>query len=473
MPPASAPPPEPSRDAAPAADPGPVTAEPPRRFAFLATWRDLIATFWPWVLLVLAGFAIAFQYVKPAPPRHVVFAAGAESGAYYGFAKRYAAILARNGISVEVQTSNGSADNLARLLNPDDPAKIAFVQGGIQPAPGNVTAEEPLPLHSLGAMYYEPLWVFYRPAAFPAGPVARLTQLAGKRLAIGGEGSGVRLLATQLLDANRVEARLSDLTGLKAAEALTQGRIDAAFLIAGPEAPAVQALLHSPGVALMSFAQADAYTRRFPFLSRIVLPRGAVDLVRDYPADDVVLLAPTANLVIHEDLHPALAGLFLEAASEVHREAGFFQRRGDFPAVKEQTFPLAPQAERYYKSGPPLLQRYLPFWAAVLADRLLVLLIPLLALLLPVFRLAPALYTWRVRSRVFRLYGELKFLESDIRNRFDPAQLASYRERLARIEEQAFRRRLPLAFLDLQYTLRTHIALVRADLDARGREAAP
>ena len=451
--------------------------EPRRRFALIASGRDLVATFWPWILLVLAGFAIAFHSVKPAPPRHVVFAAGAQSGAYYGFAKRYAAILARNGIAVEVRETAGSADNLARLLDPDDPAKIAFVQGGILPAPGSVSEDssdsDAAPLLSLGAMYYEPLWVFYRPAAFPGGPLTRLTQLAGKRVAIGGAGSGVRPLAEQLLDANRVAAHLSDLGGLKAAEALVQGRLDVAFLIAGPEAPMVQDLLRTPGVALMSFVQADAYTRRFPFLSRIVLPRGAVDLVRDYPAQDVVLLAPTANLVIHENLHPALAGLFLEAASEVHRESGFFQKRGEFPAPREQSFPLAPQAERYYKSGPPLLQRYLPFWAAVLADRLLVLLIPFLALLLPVFRLAPALYTWRVRSRVFRLYGELKFLESDIRTGFDPARLASYRERLARIEEQAFRRRLPLAFLDLQYTLRTHIALVRADLDARARQAAP
>jgi len=226
----------------------------------------------------------------------------------------------------------------------------------------------------------------------------------------------------------------------------------------------VQVLLRSPGVRVMSFAQADAYTRRFPFLTRVTLPRGVVDFVRDLPPQDTTLLAATANLVIRDGTHPALVSLLLQAAGEVHGKSGFFQRTGEFPAYLDASFELSPDAARHYKSGPPFLQRYLPFWAAVLVDRLVVLLLPLVALLLPLMRIAPSLYTWRVRSKVFRLYGELKYLEDEVRQHYAPERHAEFFERLDRIEEEASNRHVPLAFTDLVYTLREHINLVRQQL---------
>jgi len=297
-------------------------------------------------------------------------------------------------------------------------------------------------------------------------PLTRLHDLAGKRIAVGAEGSGVRGLALQLLEANDIpmDDRLKPLAGLDAAEAVQQGWVDAAFIIAAPEAPVVQVLLRSPGVRVMSFAQADAYTRRFPFLTRVTLPRGVVDFVRDLPPQDTTLLAATANLVIRDGTHPALVSLLLQAAGEVHGKSGFFQRTGEFPAYLDASFELSPDAARHYKSGPPFLQRYLPFWAAVLVDRLVVLLLPLVALLLPLMRIAPSLYTWRVRSKVFRLYGELKYLEDEVRQHYAPERHAEFFERLDRIEEEASNRHVPLAFTDLVYTLREHINLVRQQL---------
>ena len=437
--------------------------------AGLLSLRDLFATAW-WIFLIVGiGFVVAYQFVAPAPPKKITITTGGESGAYYQFANRYAAILARNGITLEVKTSAGSLENLARLKN--DEAQIGFVQGGVvEPTELEVEdAENDTGLLSLGSVFYEPVWVFYRGDK----PLTRLTELQGKRIAIGQEGSGVRLLAQQMLSANEIQPgdHLIPLSGLLAAEELQQGRIDAAFIIAAEKAPVVQVLLRSPGVKVMSFAQAGAYQRRFPFLTKLTFPHGVADLVRDFPPEDIKLLAPTANLIVRDDLHPALQTLMLKVASEVHGKSGFFQDVGEFPAYKDQMLPLSPEASRYFKSGPPFLQRYLPFWLAVLVDRLIVLLVPIIALLIPLLKIAPAIYTWRVRSKVFRCYGELKFLEDDLKNHYNPAKLNDYRSRLDALDEEAAQLHVPLGFTDLVYTLREHVNLVRRILDKRETQA--
>ena len=431
--------------------------------AGLLSLRDLFATAW-WIFLIVGiGFVVAYQFVQPAPPKRIVITTGGESGAYYQFAQRYAAILARDGITLEVRASAGSLENLDRLKA--DEAQVGFVQGGVMPPKEDPDAEDDSGLLSLGSMFYEPVWVFYRGER----DLTRLTDLRGKRIAIGQEGSGVRQLAQQLLAANEIQAgeHLVPLSGLKAAEELQQGRIDAAFIIAAENAPVVQVLLRSPGIKLMSFAQAGAYQRRFPFLTKLTFPHGVADLVRDFPPSDIKVLAPTANLIVRDDLHPALQSLLLQAASEVHGKSGFFQDQGEFPAYKDQLLPLSPDAARYYKSGPSFLQRYLPFWLAVLVDRLIVLLVPIVALLIPLLKVAPAIYTWRVRSKVFRCYGELKFLEDDLKNHFDPVKLGDYRLRLDALEEEAVQLHVPLGFTDLVYTLREHVNLVRGILEKR------
>lgn len=428
--------------------------------ASLLSLRDLFATAW-WIFLIVGiGFIVAYQFVKPAPPKKIVMTTGASSGAYYQFAQRYAAILAKNGITLEVLPSDGSLQNIERLKNNE--AQVGFVQGGVIPPKEDPDEPDDSGLLSLGSLFYEPIWVFYRGAKV----YERLTDLRGKRIAIGQEGSGVRQLAQQLLAANDIppSRHLVPLAGLKAAEELQQGRIDAAFIIAAENAPVVQVLLRSPGVRVMSFSQAGAYQRRFPFLTKLTFPHGVADLVRDFPPDDIKLLAPTANLVIRDDLHPALQTLLLQALSDVHGKSGFFQDAGEFPSYKDPMLPLSPDAARYFKSGSPFLQRYLPFWLAILIDRLIVLLVPIVALLIPLLKIAPALYTWRVRSKIFRCYGELKFLEDDLKHHFDAARLDTYRQRLDALEDQASQLSVPLGFTDLVYTLREHVNLVRQTL---------
>ncbi|GIX26989.1 MAG: C4-dicarboxylate ABC transporter substrate-binding protein [Burkholderiales bacterium] len=416
--------------------------------------RDLLFAVAPLVVAVAAGLWLAYQFVKPAPPDTLVITTGDPEGGYHHFAQRYREILARDGVKLEIETSGGSLENVARLMNEDSPVEVGFVQGGTGSA-----ANAPN-LVSLGTMYYEPLWVFYR----APHEITRLTELRGKRIAVGGDLSGTRALALMLLAVNHATqppTRLVFEGGNAATELLLQGKIDALFVVGSPEAPVIRRLLASPGVRLMSFDRAEAYTRRFPFLTQVVLPQGALDLARDLPARDVTLLAPSATLVAKDSLHPALAYLLLRAATEVHGEPGLFARPGEFPSGKDTDFPLSDEARRYYRSGPPFLQRYLPYWAANLVDRLWVMLLPIVALAIPLSRIVPPLYAWRVHSRIYKWYAKLKAVELDLEEERDPGKLRELLERLDAIEEAVNRIPMPLAYTDRLYTFRLHIHLVR------------
>ncbi|MCL4800643.1 MAG: ABC transporter substrate-binding protein [Burkholderiales bacterium] len=429
------------------------------------TARELATVALPVVLVVAAAFWATYTFVKPAPPRTLVMSTGGEGGAYHAFGERYRAILARDGIRLELRSSSGAVENLARLTDPAAGVSVAFMQGGI------AAAQDAPELVSLGSIYYEPLWVFYRGKQ----PLDRLARLEGRRIAVGPEGSGSRRLALALLAASGMAdpgAPLDDRGGMAAAEALVAGDVDAAFVVAGPEAASVRRLVLAPGIRLMSFARADAYTMRLPYLHKLVLPRGAIDIARDIPGEDVVLVAPTANLVANESLHPALAYLLLQAAKEVHGGPGPFHRVGAFPSPRDSDFTLSGEAERFYKSGPPFLQRYLPFWAATLVDRLIVLLLPLFAVAIPLFRVLPALYAWRVRRKVYRWYGELKFIEEGVRARGPQGDSSGDLARLAEIESEVAAIKVPLGFAHEVYTLREHIRLVRELLRGDGVDAA-
>ncbi len=429
------------------------------------TVRELAIVVLPVALAVAVAFWITFKFVEPAPPRVVVMSTGGEGGAYQAFGLRYQALLAKDGIKVELRPSTGAVENVARLRDESSDVAVAFVQGGIG------KAADPPVLQTLGRLYYEPLWVFYRGAA----QLDRINELRGKRIAVGPEGSGTRDLALAILDASGLQTNVTllDLGGPAAADALIEGTADAAFIVAGLDAAIVRRLIRTDGIRLMSFSRARAYEARLPYLHRLVLPRGSLDLVRDLPGEDVALVAPTANLVAKESLHPALAYLVLQAAREIHGGPGPFHRIGEFPSPGNVDFPMSSEAERFYRSGPPFLQRFLPFWAATLIDRLVVLLLPLFAVALPLFRIIPKLYAWRVRRKVYRWYGELKFLEEEVRSRPRGNDASNEIERLTEIEDEVSDLRVPLGFAHEVYTLRMHIKLVRDLLDGAAPHPRP
>ena len=436
----------------------------------LPAWRVLATTVAPFVVLATVLLVLAYVWLKPTPPKRVVLATGVDQGAYSEFGKRYAAALAKHGIVVELRSTQGAAENLALLRDPASGIDLAFIQGGADVArstgaDGQVDAG----LQSLGSMFYEPVWLFYRVESaqklLKAPRLERLAQLAGWRVNIGAPGSGVPNLAQRLLDANRIDAAtitLQQLPQTPAVVDLLEGKLDAIVLASAPESLMVQMLLQTPGVQLFDFAQADAYTRRFGFLSAVTLPRGVVDLASDLPPADVHMVAPTATLVARDSLHPALAQLFVQAAQQVHGEPGWFQRKGDFPNARDGERELSPEAQRFYRSGVPWLQRYLPFWMANVIDRMWLALLSIVAVLIPLTRVVPPLVEMRIRSRVFRWYGQLRAIEGATGQQPAAALLAE----LDDIETKVAQIQVPLSYTDELYALKSHIQFVRRRLQA-------
>jgi TRAP-type uncharacterized transport system substrate-binding protein len=432
----------------------------------LLSFRDLVATTLPFTFLAVGLLALAYWLLDPNPPRQVVLATGQDQGAYAEFGKRYAQILKENGIEVRLRKTAGAAENIALLRQPGGDVDIAFVQGGAD-------EERPLPtdegeaaddgLVSLGSLFYEPVWLFYRGDSaerlLKAPALTSLSQLSGWRVNIGAPGSGVPNLMGRLIEANRIDAATITLIRepqTPAVVGLLEGRIDAIVFASAPESLLVQMLLQTPGVRLFDFAQAEAYARRFPWLSPVTLPRGVVDLAGDIPPADVRLVAPTATLVAKTDTHPALIQLFVQAAQQVHGDAGWFRKKGDFPNANNTERPLAAEAQRFYTNGAPLLQRYLPFWLANLIDRMWPVLVTIVAALIPLSRMLPPLYTFRVRSRIFRWYRQLREVENAIGRRPNDELL----QELADIERRVERINVPLSYAEELYSLRTHIHMV-------------
>jgi len=437
--------------------------------------RDLLATTLPFLLLALALLAIAYLVLDPSPPRRVVLATGTEQGAYAEFGKRYAELLKAEGITVDLRTTQGSAENLKLLRDPHSGVDLAFVQGGADRKFGP-EEDANAGLVSLGSLFYEPVWVFYREDArrrlLQDRPFDSLSQLHGWRVNVGAEGSGVAVLMDKLIEANHLKAQELGLARLGATAAvveLLQGTLDAMVFVSAPESPMVQMLLVTPGIGLLGFAQAEAYSHLFPFMSPVTMPRGIIDMGRDLPPRDVPLVAPTGTLVARESTHPALIQLFVQAAQQVHGGAGWFQRAGDFPNARNTERPLAAEAARFYRNGVPFLQRYLPFWLANLFERMWPVLVTLIAVLVPLSRMLPPLYEFRVRSRIFRWYSQLRAVEDGVGKR--PARELT--ADLDALEQRVERIAVPLSYVDELYALRAHIHLVRSRLQVLAVQGAP
>lgn len=423
--------------------------------------RDFLKIYVPAALLIIAGFGLAWRFVNPAPPRTVRMAAGPEQGAYIESARRYREILARDGITLEVQVTSGSIQNLQLLRSAAGGVDVAFVQGG-------TGSEDTSGLTSLASVFFEPLWVFVRGEA----PAQYLTDLKGRRLAVGVEGSGTRALALQLLAASGLadNVTLRPVGGDEAVQALLAGAVDAAFFVTARPLPQLESLLHARDIRLMSFAQADALAQRFSFLSKVVLPEGRLDLRANIPSKDVVLLAPAAALVARDNLHPAIIDQIIQAAGEVHGKTQLFSDPGQFPSMRFLDIPVSPDAVRYLKSGPTFLRRHLPFWAATMAERFLVLLIPAVTLLVPLLRFAPPAYRWQVRRRIIRRYRKLQHIEAQAFEARSAADRARALEQLQALEEEVESLSIPPAYADGLYMLRTHIRFIRRSIET-GPEA--
>ena len=414
--------------------------------------RALLVSVGP--LLALAGglLLLAYLWLDPSPPRQVTLATGPAQSAYDEFGKRYATELKTFGIEVKLVPSEGAAQNLQWLT--EGRVDLGFVQGGnAQP-----NADEPPPLLSLGSLFVEPLWLFYRSDK----PLNALTEVSHLRMNVGTVGSGVPHLMDRLFELNRMAPaalKLTHLAQTPATVAFLNGELDALLFASAPESHMVQMLLQTPGVRLLNFAQNEAYSRRFSFLTPVTLPRGVVDLANDIPAQDVKLIATTTTLLARPDVHPALLQLFSQTALGLHGQAGWFSRSREFPSASHTEFSVSAEAQRVIANGIPLLQRYLPFAYANLIERMWLALGIILAVLLPLSRIVPPLYEFKIRSRVFRWYGQLREIEARARLGVEPLEFLV--KELTQLETRVGKITVPLSYADELYALRNHIDLVR------------
>lgn len=423
------------------------------------SWRDLAVTVGPFLLGIGLLLATLIWVLNPAPPHTLRLSSGPKGSIFYKNAEQYRKILARNGIDLQVVESEGSQENLSRLLDPKSRIDVGFVLDGTTPP------QDTANLVSLGSVSHQPLFVFYRNDA----EKHRLYEFKGSKLSVGRLGSGARALALALLKANGIEpgheTQLRALEADDAVDALLGGEIDGVFLMGDSARPEmIRKLLLAPGVRLFDFDQADAYTRRFAYLNKLRLPMGSVDLGQNIPAQDIALVAPTVELIARSALHPALSDLLIDAAREVHGRRTILQEAGEYPAAEATDFKLSDDAARYYKSGKGFFYRNLPFWLASLADRLLLALLPITVLLIPAVRILPWVYQWRIRSRIYRWYGTLLALERAALANPDAQDRATLLAKLDEVEAAVNWLKVPLAYVDQVYVLREHIGFVRSRL---------
>jgi TRAP transporter TAXI family solute receptor len=411
-------------------------------------------------LIVVVGFVVTYQYIGAPPPKTVRIATGAKNGAYYAFAQRYARLLANDDISLEVVSTAGSVENFDLLKKGE--VELALVQGG------SATNEDKEKLQSLGSLFLEPVWVFTRKQK----AIRRFSQLKGKRVAVGTTGSGTYLLANQLLSAAGISE--SNATSIRADSAqaialLSQGKIDGAFFVAAAEAPIIRSLSQEPAIELLNFDRAPAVSHLFPFLTPVTLSEGVLNLERNVPRRDTTLVAVSANLAARTDLHASLIPALLNAMTRVHQAGGVLEKKRQFPSIDFVDLPLNEDARRYIANGPSFLFRWLPYGTAVLLDRLKILVLPFLVLV-PLFRMAPPLYNWRIRSKIYRWYAAVREIDSTFDETVagDPESL---KNRLNQLEHEVASVSVPLSYAGELYHLRLHIGFLQEKLEKLAGQA--
>lgn len=430
----------------------------PRNNKFTAIFtREMLEATLPSVLLICLALFFAYKFIDPAPPRKIVIATGEADLNYNAYAAIYGVYLQKEGITLEVRKTSGDTENLRLLKDPDSGVDIAFIQDGVAHSEGAGS------LVSLGSLYYQPVWIFCRCKA----STTHLSALKGKRIAIGYAGDGTHTLVSTLLNESGINAsntKFLSIGGEEAATALRQGKLDAALFVDVANSGIIHDLVTDKRLHLLSMDTAEAFSRKFAFMHHLLLPEGAMDLARNIPGHDVNLVAPTATLVVKDSMHPALVYLMMKVIAEVHGGPSLFNTKGEFPSAKDTDFPLSAQALNFYKSGLPIIDKYLPFWAATFVNRTLIVILPLLALLIPLTKIIPMVYVWLVKRKLFRYYGELRFLDTQLQDikTADDVQLCL--EKLNEIETKVVNVKLPVPFSQYAYELRAHIELVRSKL---------
>src|SRR6516225_7069828 len=405
-------------------------------------------------------------YFIPSPPSKVTMATAFKGSSFEYYGRQYREIFARFNVNLELRATAGAVENIKILQDPRSGVQISLMVSGVSDgkhAPG---------LLSLGTVYNNPYWIFYSSNE----QFDRLSQLKGKRIAIGPEGSATRASAEQILGkggVNSETATFLPFAGTAAVEAMNDGKVDAVWIIGAPDATAVKSFLENPNVRIMSLPMAEAFTIIFPHLVRLIFPQAVIDVDRNIPREDVTLIGTTAKVLVRSDLHPEIVQLLLQAMVETHRGREIFQRIGEFPNSIDTEYPVAPAAMDFYRNGPSFMQRFLPLWLSVHAQRAIAVLVAAIAIGLPALRLPPVVYQWIMRRRLIYWYGKLKALEASFDNDSNDKYVPEKKAEIERIEDAVSHIRFPLTFTDQLYNLRSHIDIVRRKIASRANTPEP
>ena len=410
---------------------------------------------------LIAALFTGIWFILPQPPQTLTIATGFPDGLYSQFANHLKTELAKEKITLQIRNTVGSVDNLALINDPNSGIDLAIVQSGVGDP---VKYPE---LLSLAGIFYEPLWVWYRQPAFTkeGGALTQLSQLQGKRISIGNDGSGTQILSNAILKLNEINADLVKLEKLKpdeAIEKLQKGELDVAFIVAAGEAPILKKFYRIPGIRLMNFDQAEAYTRVLPYLDRIDIPRGIISIAHDQPKQDIRTIASTATLVGRNDINPATVSLLLGTSYDILRNYSRLQKPGQFPSSKGLDFPMDMDAEIFLRDGPSFFYRHLPFWGAVWVERFIKILIPLLIVLIPVFTYLPAIFNLSLKVKLSRLYKILKNIEKRSNS---PDNYLLLHTELLNLEKRIQQIKVSAMQSKEVYDLKAHVALVRHQLE--------
>tara|TARA_R110002126_G_C10490909_1_gene504511 strand:- start:24393 stop:25667 length:1275 start_codon:yes stop_codon:yes gene_type:complete len=415
---------------------------------------ETIKTYGLIAVIIICSFWFATRFIEPTPPKEFTIAAGAVDGDYYRYAKLYQKKLAAQGMTLHILQTAGSFENV-RLLE-EGQADLAFIQSGL------ASEENAQSIEALSGLYFEPIWVFMRNDVSSGKDLQRLKNA---KIAIGAAGSGTNETARQLLELNNMmeSTTLFELSGQAAVDDLKAGNVQAAIFVAKPSAVIIQNLMHDTTLHLLSFSRANGYTSTYPFLSKVTLSEGVIDMAENIPAHDVTLLSPIAQLTAHKDFHSALKTLLVSTSMSIHKDATLLSAKGRFPTLDFIDMPVASEAKRYFKYGPNFLQRFLPFWLADMISRMVVMLIPLLGVMLPLIKMASPTYRWRTRSKIYKWYKSLKRMEDTaITGDTDISEALSA---LSKIDNEVKKTIVPLSYADELYNLRLHIQMIKDHLE--------
>ncbi|PID43361.1 MAG: hypothetical protein CSA52_02330 [Gammaproteobacteria bacterium] len=398
-------------------------------------------------------------WLRLIPPQSVTMAAGKPGSAYHEVAVAYQKVLAEDGITLKIIETAGSAENRDLMDNPDGKADIALIQGGI-------TSTNP-ELNALAAVFPEPLLTFARSDKATSGNPG---EWDGYRVATGSTGGGTRAVVQQLAHITGVPALSSDsdFNNQEASEALVRGDLDIAFFVAPLSAPYLQPLYNSTEIKLLPLQHARALANQLPEARWIELYGGAIRYSPAYPPETVPLITMVTKLVARDNLHPALVNRLVRAMIRVHMKPGPLVMDYSFPNTELLDMKADIYSAKLLREGFSPLESFIPYWMAAQINRFAILLLPIVFLLLPLFKVLPALVAWRMRARVYRYYDRLHEIDLQLSDQSDKKPDKEEREKLSKeleeIEAGLRDESLPLRYREQAYIASGHVGFVRRKL---------